>query len=87
MTGSVFKRCGCRGDDGRQLGRKCPRLARSGHGTWSYELTLPTPPGAKRRRIRENRFRTKDEAVVALEADGVDLAVEFLRDVKRLRVA
>jgi hypothetical protein len=28
MKGSTYKRCGCRGEDGKQLGARCPKLRR-----------------------------------------------------------
>ncbi|EFC84074.1 hypothetical protein [Parafrankia sp. EUN1f] len=35
------KRCGCRGEDDKQLGTHCPKLKRAGHGKWSYRLRVP----------------------------------------------
>jgi hypothetical protein len=52
--GTTAKRCYCRGEDGRQLGQKCPRLRRAGggwsrhHGTW-----WPCPRSRGRRNVAD----------------------------------
>jgi len=33
--GRVYRRCACRGDDGKQLGTRCPKLTNARHGTWA----------------------------------------------------
>ncbi len=78
--GSVVKRCYCKDPaTGRRLGAKCPKLRRPGgawnsnHGTWSYQLELPTPPGQKRRQLRHNGFASRDDAT-----DERDLARDLL---------
>jgi hypothetical protein len=48
--GSVYKRCGCVDPaTGRQLGRRCPRLAGRGHRSWYIELELPAAPDGRPR--------------------------------------
>ncbi len=60
--GRVYRRCSCRGDDGRQLGQACPRLATDGkHGTWYFAVDMPAAPG-KRETLRRGGFKTKAEA-------------------------
>jgi hypothetical protein len=64
---------------GRRLGAKCPKLRRPGgawnsnHGTWSYQVELPTPPGQNRRQLRHHGFASRDDA-----ADERDLARDLL---------
>lgn len=68
--GTITKRCGCRDDDGRQLGTRCPRLRRKDggwsatHGTWGYTLNVPGP-GGKRRRVQRAGYDTSAEARTA----------------------
>ncbi len=68
MTGSVYKRCGCRGEDGKQLGKRCPKLRRSDgtwnprHGSWAFVVDGPRGVGGRRRQIPKGGFRSEDEA-------------------------
>ena len=66
MAGTVFKRCGCRGDDGKLLGASCPKLTGKNHGGWSFKVELPVGADARRRRAGTGGFATKREAEVAL---------------------
>lgn len=66
MPGSVFKRCGCRHEDGSEMGAGCPRLSSSGHGTWYYKAELPGGPDGRRKRARRGGFATRREAEAAL---------------------
>lgn len=50
MAGHVAKRCNCRDDNGRKLGKKCPLLAKRSHGTWWVRYELPAGPDGTRRR-------------------------------------
>jgi len=63
--GRVYRRCACRGADGRQLGARCPKLANRKHGTWTYAVDLPALD-SKRRTRRRSGFATKTDAQVAL---------------------
>ncbi len=67
MSGSFFRRCGCRDADGKQLGRKCPKLGAKGHGVWAFAVDLPPGPDGKRRQHRRGGFATKKEAEKAAE--------------------
>jgi len=62
-SGSVFRRCACRGEDGKQLGSACPKLAANGkHGSWYLQIRLPgqaTP-------YRRGGFARKADALSAL---------------------
>lgn len=66
MSGTVFKRCGCRDDDGKFLGAGCPKLTGKNHGAWSFKVELPVGSDARRRRAATGGFATKREAEVAL---------------------
>lgn len=62
-AGSVYRRCGCRGPDGRQLGRHCPDLRDERHGTWTLDLRIPGAIGAgKARRLRRGGYATRAQA-------------------------
>ncbi|HXW86644.1 MAG TPA: site-specific integrase [Streptosporangiaceae bacterium] len=71
MNEPIFKRCRCRGDDGRDLGDRCPKLRRSDgswnrrHGTWYFVLELRAGPNGRRRQIRRGGFDTRDDASAA----------------------
>jgi integrase len=71
MSEPFYKRCKCRGDDGRELGAKCPKLHRSDgswnpkHGTWYYALELPAGVAGKRRQMRRGGFAIRDDAEAA----------------------
>jgi integrase len=74
MSAPVYRRCGCRGADGKQYSAEnpCPRMADPRHGSWWYYLSHgteadPQRPGKRRRRqLRKGGFRTKREAQAAL---------------------
>ena len=69
MSDTLYKRCKCRGDDGKDLGASCPRLRRADgswnpkHGTWYFALELPRGPGGRRRpRMRRGGFGSREAA-------------------------
>ncbi|GAB3804342.1 hypothetical protein [Micromonospora zhanjiangensis] len=62
--GRVYRRCACRGADGKQLGARCPKLTNARHGTWTYAVDLPTLDRSKT--MRRGGFSTKAEASAAL---------------------
>jgi hypothetical protein len=67
--GSVYKRCGCVDPvNGRQLGRRCPRLAGSRHGSWYIGLELPAGLGGRRRRVRRGGYPSRAAAAETLAA-------------------
>jgi integrase len=72
VKGSVVKRCGCTAVDPetgkrRQLGKACPELAKSGHGTWAYVADLgPDPRTGMRRQAKKGGFPRKRDAEEAL---------------------
>ena len=64
MASNVFRRCACRGEDGKQLGSNCPKLvADSKHGSWGYYLAAGTNPATgKRIQYRKTGYATMREA-------------------------
>ena len=67
MSNSVYRRCGCRDENGRQYGAACPQLADSRHGAWGYYLSHGTDPKTGRRRqFRKTGYPTKRAALSAL---------------------
>ena len=69
MSTSVYRRCGCRDESGRQYGTHCPDLKTDPeHGTWAYYLSAGTDPRSKtkkRRQYRKAGYKTKREADAA----------------------
>jgi hypothetical protein len=61
MSQHLTRRCGCRDEHGRQLGKDCPKLKSDPkHGTWGYYLSHGTDPKTKKRRqFRKAGFATK----------------------------
>lgn len=68
MKGATYKRCRCRGDNGKELGADCPKLRRKDgswnprHGTWYYALELDAGPEGKRRRLRRGGYASETAA-------------------------
>ncbi|MFK0151159.1 tyrosine-type recombinase/integrase [Streptomyces sp. NPDC090493] len=53
MKGSTYRRCYCRDEDGKALGKACPQLSSRRHGVWALRQELPPAPlddGRQRRR-------------------------------------
>ena len=84
-AGTTFKACGCRNEEGRLWGKKCPQLKRKGggwsrhHGTWYYQLELPPHlDGTRRNPIRRGGFATQDlaEAQAARGNELLGIGVE-----------
>ncbi|MEV4672192.1 tyrosine-type recombinase/integrase [Actinomadura sp. NPDC049382] len=73
MKGSTYKRCKCRGADGKELGADCPKLKRKDgswsprHGSWYYQAELDPGPGGKRRRVRRGGFASEADALAGME--------------------
>ena len=70
MRGSTFKRCGCRDENGRQLGSRCPKLGRKVHGAWWGRYDAPRAADGKRRQEKLGPYAARAEADAAL-ADAV----------------
>lgn len=63
--GRIYRRCGCRDQNGRQLGPHCPKLARGKHGRWAFAVDLPSITG-RRRTLRRSGFATRADAQTEL---------------------
>lgn len=81
MKGSIFKRCACRGDDGKQLGARCTRLRRangawdSRHGTWAFRVDLPRRADGRRHELLRGGFGSREEAERALASASARIKV------------
>jgi len=65
--GRVYRRCACRGEDGRQLGALCPLLASDRkHGRWNFAVDVPSVDG-RRKTMRRSGYPTKGAARRALD--------------------
>lgn len=59
----IFRRCGCRDENGRVLGAKCPSLkSNPRHGTWTYRLARTDPDTRQRKFVTRGGFASKAEA-------------------------
>lgn len=72
--GSITKRCTCKDPTtGKRLNTGCPKLRRPGgswsaiHGTWGFQLELPTAPGRGRRQLRRSGLDSRDAARAELD--------------------
>jgi Arm DNA-binding domain len=72
VKGSTYKRCGCRGEDGKQLGARCPRLRRRDgtwnprHGAWTFAVSYAGRNGQRTQVVRGG-FASEDEAQAELD--------------------
>lgn len=87
MSASIYRRCGCRDEGGRQFGvlpdgataeqraRACPRLVSDPkHGSWGYYLSAGVNPATGRRQqARRAGFPTKTAAQKARNAEAVKI--------------
>jgi len=65
--GRVYRRCGCRDQQDKQLDSRCPRLPEEpDHGTWNFAVDLPSP-AHRRRTVRRGGFPTHSDASGALQ--------------------
>ncbi|MFB7949546.1 tyrosine-type recombinase/integrase, partial [Kitasatospora phosalacinea] len=77
--GRVYRRCGCRDAQRRQLGTRCPGLADPGHGSWAFAVDAPSVDG-RRRTLRRAGFPDEIEARIALRKFNQALALGFIAD-------
>ncbi len=61
----VGKRCNCRNDGGKKLGKDCPQLTKRSHGAWWVRYNAPPGPDGKRRRPWAGPFAKQSEADTA----------------------
>jgi hypothetical protein len=64
---NTYRRCGCRGRDGKQLGPNCPKLkSDSRHGSYGYYLSAGVDPRTQQRRQFRKAGSTRKAAQSAL---------------------
>jgi hypothetical protein len=61
VADGIDYRCGCRGVDGRKLGKDCPAYGKRGHGSFYPRISLTGPDG-KRRQPTLGGFPTRTAA-------------------------
>ncbi|MFF1417440.1 tyrosine-type recombinase/integrase [Streptomyces sp. NPDC058280] len=62
MKGSTYRRCYCRGDDGRALGKSCPVLTSRRHGVYAVRQELPAGEDGGRRSFSRSGYETAKAA-------------------------
>lgn len=62
----VSRRCGCRDENGKQYGAKCPKRKNYRHGTWGFRLSAGTDEDGKRRYVTDFSYPTAEDAENAL---------------------
>lgn len=67
MKGSTYRRCYCRGEDGKPLGKACPQLRSKRHGTWAVRQELPPREDGSRRSFSRSGLESAKEAQKALD--------------------
>ncbi|MBO2459866.1 tyrosine-type recombinase/integrase [Actinomadura violacea] len=78
-----FKRCWCRDAAGKLLGKKCPDLAKRGHGKWYGRYEAPAGADGKRRQPTIGPYDTEKECKRALgEAVGAAGSGDIAEDRK-----
>jgi integrase len=60
----VFRRCGCRDEEGKQYStkRQCPKMSNPRHGSWCFRASAGTKPDGSRRYIPGSGYKTAKEA-------------------------
>ncbi|WP_306282755.1 hypothetical protein [Frankia sp. ACN10a] len=69
------RRCGCRDADGKQLGKRCPKLKRKDHGRWTYRIQVPEDlrPLVGRGEIRGSGYPAEEDARADAEKEVVKI--------------
>jgi hypothetical protein len=68
MSQQLYRRCGCRDENGKQLGTHRPKLKSDPkHGTWGYYLSHGSDPKThQRRQFRKAGYKTRAAAASAM---------------------
>jgi len=61
-SGSITRRCECRGEDGKLVGQSCPKLKRKNHGAPGIRQELPPDADGNRRIFRRTGYGSVTEA-------------------------
>lgn len=75
MKGSTYRRCYCRGENGRPLGKACPQLSSRRHGTWAIRQELPPRADGTRRSFSRSGYDSSKAAQAALDQVRAILAL------------
>ncbi|MDT0377321.1 site-specific integrase [Streptomyces sp. DSM 42041] len=75
MKGSTYRRCYCRDEDGKPLGKKCPQLTNRRHGTYALRQELPPRKDGTRRSFSRAGYTTAKEAQEDLDTVRALLAL------------
>ncbi|MCA1223851.1 site-specific integrase [Streptomyces sp. 8L] len=86
MKGSTYRRCYCRGDDGRPLGKACPQLSSRRHGTWAVRQELPPREDGSRRSFSRGGYDSAKKAQEALDKVRAILDLADADDDETLRL-
>ncbi|MGW6743741.1 site-specific integrase [Streptomyces sp. NPDC055025] len=62
MKGSTYRRCYCRSDDGKALGKSCPQLTSRRHGVYAVRQELPARADGGRRSFSRSGYETAKKA-------------------------
>ncbi|NKR11220.1 MULTISPECIES: tyrosine-type recombinase/integrase [Paenarthrobacter] len=75
MASDIYRRCGCRDENKKQYGTKCPQLAKDPkHGSWGFYVAAGVDPATgKRRQVRQAGFATQKAAREARNKVARDL--------------
>jgi integrase len=68
MKGSTYRRCYCRGEDGKPLGKACSQLSSRRHGVWAVRQELPNRADGGRRSFSRSGYTAAKDAQEALDA-------------------
>ncbi|MBC3988022.1 site-specific integrase [Streptomyces sp. AC563] len=75
MKGSTYRRCYCRGEDGKPLGKSCPQLSSRRHGVYAIRQELPARADGTRRSFSRGGYGSAKDAQEALDQVRALLAV------------
>ncbi|MEW1719814.1 site-specific integrase [Streptomyces sp. NPDC093109] len=81
MKGSTYRRCYCRGDDGKALGKACPQLTSRRHGVYAVRQELPAREDGGRRSFSRSGYETAKAAQEILDQVRALLALPDGNDV------
>lgn len=75
MKGSTYRRCYCRSEDGKPLGKSCPQLTSRRHGVYAVRQELPNREDGGRRSFSRSGYETAKDAQDVLDAVRALLAI------------
>ncbi len=67
MKGSTYRRCYCRGEDGRSLSGDCPQLSSRRHGVYAVRQKLPARADGGRRSFSRSGYESAKKAQECLD--------------------